>query len=83
MNRTYLALALAAGMASTGCATLEGKLDNRLACSVAGDKLFVVSEYGPIGIASAIADADRRRVCGLPLVTPAVVAPAAAASASR
>ena len=78
MNRTRIALALAAGMASTGCATLEGKLDNRLACSVAGDKLFAVSEYGPIGIASTIADADRRVVCA-----PRVTAPAAPASAAK
>lgn len=47
-----------------GCnATLSGNLENRLACTVAGDKLFVVSEYGPVGVASQIADKDREKVC--------------------
>lgn len=64
MRRTAHALALVlAAAALAGCATLDVNLDNRLACTVAKDKLFVVSEYGPIGIASTIADADRREVC--------------------
>ena len=57
-----LLIALAA-LALSGCGTLDGKLQNRLACSVAKDKLFIVSEYGPVGIASTIADADRAVVC--------------------
>jgi hypothetical protein len=45
----------------SGCsATL---LDNRVACTVAKDKLFMVSEWGPVGIAATIAEADRAAIC--------------------
>lgn len=47
----------------TGCATLEGRLDNRVVCTVAKDKAFVVSEYGPVGIAATIAEKDRAVIC--------------------
>lgn len=49
----------------SGCATfgLDGKLDNRVVCTVAKDKAFVVSEYGPVGISSTIADQDRAVIC--------------------
>lgn len=50
-------------VALTGCGTLDGKLQNRLACAVAGDQLFVISEYGPIGISSKISDKDRAVIC--------------------
>lgn len=53
---------IAIALALCGCA-FDGQLQNRLACTVSKDKLFVVSEYGPIGVASAIADADRAAVC--------------------
>lgn len=55
-------LGLMALLALTGC-SLTGQLENRLACSVAKDKLFVVSEYGPVGVASVISDKDRQVVC--------------------
>lgn len=56
-------IALAAALA--GCATLDGlNFDNRIACSVARDKAFVVSEWGGrVGISSTIADADRAVIC--------------------
>lgn len=59
-----LALLLAAS-GVTGCATLglDGKIDNRVTCTVAKDKAFVVSEWGPVGISSTIADADRAVIC--------------------
>jgi hypothetical protein len=67
MNRTYFPIALlAAAASSAGCASMEGQRDNRLACSVAGDKLYAVSEYGPIGISSRISDQDRQAVCASP-----------------
>jgi len=50
----------------TGCGStdsLKGKFQNRVGCSVAGDKAFVISEYGPVGIASTIADADAAVIC--------------------
>ncbi len=46
----------------SGCA-LTGEFENRLACSVAKDELYVVSKYGPVGIASQISDKDRAVVC--------------------
>jgi hypothetical protein len=58
------ALLIALAAALSGCATFDGvALENRLACTVAGDKLFVISQYGPVGISSNIADADRAKVC--------------------
>jgi hypothetical protein len=48
----------------SGClATFDGKLENRLACTVAGDKLMVISEYGPIGISATISEKDRAVIC--------------------
>lgn len=64
MKRTLIALACAALLA--GCGTLDGKLDNRLVCTVAGDKLYALSEYGPISIGARISDVDRKVVCKAP-----------------
>ncbi len=48
----------------TGCATFEGAmLENRIVCTVAKDEAHVVSKYGPLGIASRIAEADRAGIC--------------------
>ena len=77
MNRLLL-LALAAPL--SGClATFDGKIDNRLVCTVAGDKLYMVSEYGPVGISSRISELDRKVVCK----EPAAAAPASPASAAK
>ena len=46
----------------TGC-SLTGEFENRLACTVAKDELYVVSKYGAVGIASQIADKDREVIC--------------------
>lgn len=67
--------AIRAGIVATlmllaGCGTLDGKLDNRLACTVAGDKLYALSEYGPISVGSRISDVDRRVVCRAPANSP-------------
>lgn len=53
----------------TACSTIEGAtgmtFDNRVACTVAGDKAVVVSEYGGrIGISSTISEVDRPFICG-------------------
>lgn len=65
MNRitaaSVLVAALSAGCADTGA--LGARLQNRLVCTASGDKAMVVSEYGPVGIASNIADADGVLVC--------------------
>jgi hypothetical protein len=63
MKPSLTLLALLVPLLSGCLATLDGTMENRLACTVAGDKLFVVSEYGPIGISNKIADADRAVVC--------------------
>lgn len=45
-----------------GCST-DIVLENRLACSLARDKLFYVSEYGKIGVSTEVAEADKNVVC--------------------
>lgn len=67
MKKTAYTLALLlAASGVTGCATLDGlhgKFDNRVACTAAKDKAFVVSEWGPIGITGKLHDADRAVIC--------------------
>lgn len=60
-----LVLILAAALLA-GCSSLSQSLENRLACAVAGDKAFTVSQYGPVGISSTIAAADTAVVCRRP-----------------
>jgi hypothetical protein len=57
MKKTSIALA---AMALAGCASFDDiTFENRVACTVAGDKAVLVSEYGGwIGISSKISDAD-------------------------
>ena len=57
-----IALTLCA-LALAGCATIDGKLDNRVVCTAAKDRAFVVSEWGPVGISARIHDADRAVIC--------------------
>jgi hypothetical protein len=45
--------------ALTGCA----QFDNRLVCTVAGDRAYVVSEYMRVGVSARLADQDRAAVC--------------------
>lgn len=47
----------------SGCATFEGQLENRVTCTVAKDKALYVSMYGPIGIASKVAEQDAAVLC--------------------
>lgn len=54
-----LFLLLLTSLALSGCITL----DNRVACSVARDKAFYVSEYGQIGVASEIDNRDTAVLC--------------------
>lgn len=60
MKRFILFITLAA---LSGCATFDINLDNRVTCTVAKDKAFVVSQWGPVGIGSQVADADRQAIC--------------------
>lgn len=78
MKRSLIAIA---AVALSGCSTLDGKMDNRLACTVAGDMLYAISEYGPVGISAKISDKDRAVVCRAPeKAAPAAAAPVGAAS---
>jgi hypothetical protein len=56
---------LAATILLAGCGTFSGiTFENRVACTVAKDKAYVVSEYGGwVGISSKLADQDREYVC--------------------
>lgn len=52
-----------------GCSTIEGAtgltFDNRIACTIAGDKAVVVSEYGGrMGVSSTVSDLDSKFICG-------------------
>ena len=62
MNMKKLAI-LAMALLLSACGTLDGKLDNRVVCTVAKDKAFVVSEYGPVGLANTISNKDREVIC--------------------
>jgi hypothetical protein len=44
-----------------GCSTVN--LDNRVTCTVAKDKAFFVSEWGPLGVSATISEADRAAIC--------------------
>jgi hypothetical protein len=61
MKRTLIILAT---LALAGCASLDGlTLDNRVTCTAARDKAFVVSEWGPVGISSVISPKDAEVIC--------------------
>ena len=51
--------------ALSGCATKPHFLDNRVVCTVAQDKAFAVSQWGPVGISAEIAEADTKVICQL------------------
>ena len=47
----------------TGCSTFKGQFENRVTCTVDKSQALVVSKYGPLGIASEIAEADAKIIC--------------------
>lgn len=55
------ALLLVVG-ALSGCSSLKGKFENRLAVSADGQAVFMLSLYGPVGISARISDSDARAV---------------------
>lgn len=61
MKRSLISLAVLAML--SGCSSLDGILANRIACTIAKDKAYVVSAYGALGIASTVDDADRAIIC--------------------
>lgn len=60
MRALVLLLALVLG----GCAALElPEHSNRIACTLAADDAFVVSQYGPVGLTGRIHPEDRAIAC--------------------
>lgn len=49
-------------LALTGCAN-TGTFENRVTCSIAGDRVFVTSLYGAFGITSEVSKQDAQRIC--------------------
>lgn len=49
-------------VALSGCASLDGALANRLACTADGRSVIVASMYGPVGVASVIDAGDAAAV---------------------
>lgn len=49
-----------------GCAGAPAQFENRLVCTRRGDKVFVVSQYGPFGITTAISAEDAATICAAP-----------------
>ena len=57
-------LVLTAASILSACGSLPtGLLDNRALCTIAGDKAYVTSLYGPVGITSLLNSADAAVMC--------------------
>lgn len=56
-------IVFAAILLLSGCSSLKGTFANRAACTLDGKQMLVASMYGPIGIASKVAEADAVVVC--------------------
>lgn len=61
MRLLFVILLIGAAVVLAGCGTMN--LDNRVACTVAKDKGFVVSEWGPVGVSSELATQDAAVIC--------------------
>lgn len=59
------AITLCAALALTGCGSVPGRFDNLIVVSLAGDRAFVSSLYGPIGITAELRGADARELARL------------------
>ncbi len=58
----FLSLMMSLAVLTSGC-TMTDALANRIACTVAKDEAFMVSEYGPVGISSKIDQRDSAVIC--------------------
>lgn len=59
MRIALILLALSLG----GCSSLKGTFENRISCTLDGQKALISSMYGPIGITSKVADGDAQVAC--------------------
>jgi hypothetical protein len=48
-----------------GCGSIEKHFENRLIVSLSGDRAFVASMYGPIGITAELSAEDARELAKL------------------
>lgn len=46
-----------------GCASFKGEFENRLACSASSDQAYLVSMYGPVGLATKVSASDIPNLC--------------------
>jgi hypothetical protein len=58
-------LALCAALALTGCGSVPGRFDNLIVVSLDGDRAFVSSLYGPLGITAELRAADARELLAM------------------
>jgi hypothetical protein len=66
VRQVQLLCIILCGMYLAGCASIEQRptfLENRVVCTLAQDKAFVVSRWGPVGISSEVAEKDRAVIC--------------------
>jgi hypothetical protein len=60
MKRTLVTLC--AALALAGCGSTPGRFDNVLVMSITGDRAFVSSLYGPVGITAELRAEDAREL---------------------
>jgi hypothetical protein len=53
---------LCAALALTACGSTPGRFDNLLLTSLQGDRAFVASTYGPVGITAELRAEDAREI---------------------
>ena len=58
-------ITLCACLALTGCGSVPGRFDNLLTVSMSGDRAFVTSLYGPIGVTAELRAADARELLAM------------------
>jgi len=59
-----LLILLLASLSLVGCATSRPTfLENRVVCTVAKDKAFVVSQWGPVGVTATLSEKDQAVIC--------------------
>jgi uncharacterized protein YceK len=75
---TKFLIFLVASVSLAGCGSISlnpQALENRVACTVARDTAFGVSQYGPVGITSQLAKTDTEVLCKKEAAVPVPVAP--------
>lgn len=58
----HILIILAACAALAGCSSTPGRFDNVLVTTLAGDRAFISSLYGPVGITAELRAEDAREL---------------------